>query len=205
MRNVSISLLFLMWSLSLESSEIPYVRLSKQERNKFNTFSILKYIKNNFKDLYCLAQRESAIDTIINGKICKSEIDFTAYNGRGYLGAWQIKESYARIYGYKEVTLEAFKKDPSIFPPEAQLYVILNMKYKNMKHLEKFYKYIGHKFNHIVITKEGLFFSAHLAGVGSVKKFFDTKGKFNPKDRNLTHLSDYLDVNSRKGVWYDKN
>jgi hypothetical protein len=161
------------------------------DNNNFAILNITKFIKKNYPDIYCLGLRESADS---------GEINYKNYNKWGYLGAWAISEKYARRYGFNNVTLETFKQNPEIFNAYDQLYVILNMKAKNMDKLSEFDKYIGKKFHGIKITKDGLFFASHLAGVKGLKRYFYSKGRYNPADQNGIKLTDYLQVNSKKGV-----
>ncbi len=52
-------------------------------------------------------------------------------------------------------------------------------------------RYIGQTVAGVPITRDSIRAMAHLGGVGGVKKFIETGGKYNPADSNGTKLSDY--------------
>jgi len=158
----------------------------------YSQFDINKFVKKNYPELYKLAIRESGGSS--------GQPNYKAYNNWGYIGAWAIGEKYVRYYGYKNVTLEAFKNNSNIFTPEAQLEILLKMINRNKKHIRCLDKYIGREFNGIFITQNGLIYACHLAGAGNVIKYFKTDGKFDPDDNNGVRLSDYLNLKSKKGV-----
>lgn len=193
MRKFIVNLSLILIFLGVNSTLLAPTRLARDiarelhENNlqyRFNKFN--KDLKQEYPELFILAMRESARtdrgDTIPN---------YAAYNRYGYIGAWQINIKYLPSYGIHYLTLDAFKEDPDLFPPELQLLVIKKMTAKNMQHLEPYFKYIGKEYRGVQITAEGMMFAAHLAGAGGTQRFF--RYGHDPADSNGTRLSHYLD------------
>ena len=149
-----------------------------------------KISKKPFSEfLTAIAQRESSGN-------------WKAENGH-YMGLYQFGKTalkdiarttkdmkYKKIH--KEITIEKFKKDPSIFPVELQQEVMLMGMRNNRHYLRNFYSYIGKTINGIEITEAALLGGAHLVGQGGVKKFLKSDGKKDPVDGNGVHVSEYL-------------
>jgi len=53
--------------------------------------------------------------------------------------------------------------------------------------------YIGDTINGTEITKSGLIAGAHLVGIGGLKRYLESDGKNNVRDRNGTPISSYID------------
>lgn len=58
-------------------------------------------------------------------------------------------------------------------------------------------KAVGTVINGVKITQDGLIAGAHLAGTEGVRKWIESGGKVNPKDRNGTSVSDYMALGAR--------
>lgn len=61
------------------------------------------------------------------------------------------------------------------------------------------YDLIGTEINGVPVTEQGLLNVAHLGGKEGARRFFESGGKYDPKDRNGTHLSDYLALGAQEG------
>lgn len=163
-------------------------------KHNYNEIDITNYVKKVYPHFYKLAVRESQ-DSAHRGRP-----NYAAYNKGGYIGAWAIGIQYIKKFGYN-FTFEQFKKDPSVFPAEDQLYCLLKMHEGYKRQSRYCYKFVGDTINGVKITREGIMYACHLSGPENVKKWFKNKGRHNPRDRNDVYLQDYLDLNSKKGVW----
>lgn len=114
-------------------------------------------------------------------------------NTLGYIGKYQFGRAALKEIGYGSLRISEFRKNPSIFPEEAQDEAIIMLLKINRKRLEStIEKYEGKYIAGIKITEAGLLAAAHLAGASGVKRFLRTNGRYNPSDSYGTRLSDYL-------------
>lgn len=114
-------------------------------------------------------------------------------NTLGYIGKYQFGRAALKEIGYGSLRISEFRKNPSIFPEEAQDEAIVELLKINRKRLEStIEKYEGKYIAGIKITEAGLLAAAHLAGASGVKRFLRTNGRYNPSDSYGTRLSDYL-------------
>jgi hypothetical protein len=114
-------------------------------------------------------------------------------NTLGYIGKYQFGRAALKEVGYGSLRVSEFRKNPSIFPEEAQDKAIIMLLKINRKRLEStIEKYEGKYIAGIKITEAGLLAAAHLAGASGVKRFLRTNGRYNPADSYGTRLSDYL-------------
>lgn len=120
-------------------------------------------------------------------------------NSCGYMGIYQFGKDALKATGFGHISVEEFRKNPNIWPPEEQEKAMSRLLAINKRALKDYIvKYQGDTIKGIVITEAGLLAAAHLAGTGSIKKqngvkwFLETKGQYDPKDKNGTRLSDYL-------------
>jgi hypothetical protein len=118
--------------------------------------------------------------------------NWQSVNVIGCFGEWQFDESTLKYLGYRSITLNRFKANPEIFPPELQMKVLRNLIRVNLIHLTDYEHFIGDSINGILITKSGLIAASHLGGAGSVQKFLDSRGIINKKDVLGTSIIDYL-------------
>lgn len=113
-------------------------------------------------------------------------------NTLGYIGKYQFGKQALKAVGYN-ISYKKFKADPYIFPEEHQEIAIRTLIDINSKTLEKhIYMYENSTIKGIFITKSGLLAAAHLAGAYNVKKFLESKGTYDTKDKYGTKLTDYL-------------
>jgi len=188
MKKVLIIIILIFSAIGLNSSGVKFELF---DNNNFARFDLLNWIKKDHYDIYCLLKRESA-DT--SGKI-----NFKVYNDINCVGAPQFKFRYLKAFGYN-FELADFKRNPMIFPESDQIALILKIQFKIKKSLRSLDKFVGHKFHNIKVKPEGIFFASWISGVVNVKTYFRTEGKHDPHDKNLIKLSDYLNINSKKGI-----
>jgi hypothetical protein len=139
-------------------------------------------------------QYEKELDKFINqlGKD-ESNNDWLAINKIGAFGEWQFMDETLRVIGYGHITVNKFKADSSIFPPELQRKVLKTLIEVNAITLEDYIKhYEGLTIGGILITKAGILAGCHLGGPTSVKLFLLTNGTFNCRDIFKTSIKDYL-------------
>jgi hypothetical protein len=108
-------------------------------------------------------------------------------------------ESTVHYLGYKQVTLEKFKKNPEVFPPELQRKAMVSLIKVNMALLKDYENYIGETVNGVLITRSGMIAAAHLGGAKSVKLFLTSGGRLDKEDTLGTAVSNYM----RKFSFYD--
>jgi hypothetical protein len=147
-------------------------------------------------------QRLIAIDDIM---IEKSKIEFQKFisklqfiessnnwksvNKLGCIGLFQFAPATLKDLGYN-ITPEAFKNNPGIFPPSMQLKVLNELIKANEKGLKHCFAYIGKVVNGVKITKAGLLAGAHLGGVGGVTAFLESG--INRHDVNNMTVQKYM-------------
>jgi hypothetical protein len=123
----------------------------------------------------------------------ESSGNYKVVNSYGYIGKYQFGRAALKEVGYSDVTTLKFKKDPSIFPEEAQDTAVVKLMKINHSRLENLImQWEGKTINGIEITESGLLAAAHLAGAGGVKRFLKSGGNYNPADGYGTRLTKYL-------------
>lgn len=165
-------------SLSKLDAKISYDKRKSYEEakitNKMNSKGLESFLNH-------LAQRESSGNPNV-------------INTYGYIGKYQFGRAALKEVGYSDVTTLRFKKDPSIFPEEAQDDAVIKLMKINRSRLEKLIiQWEGKTINGIKITESGLLAAAHLAGAGGVKRFLKSGGNYNPTDGYGTRLTKYLE------------
>lgn len=115
-------------------------------------------------------------------------------NSIGCFAEHQWKQSTLAYLGYKDITMQRFRKDPGIFPRKMQLEALKALIDTNKVHLEPYKFYIGRIIAGVRITQSGLIGAAHLGGYNSVILFLESNGKRNKKDRNGTSIKDYIEL-----------
>ncbi len=125
-----------------------------------------------------LAQRESSNDWMSINKI-------------GCIGRYQFHTNTLHKLGYKEITVNRFRKNPAIFPPQMQEEAFISLVALNNDAIKEYEGYIGQTVKGVLITKSGLIAAAHLGGMISVRLFLKSKNK-NPKDLFGTSVRDYI-------------
>ncbi|MGL5113058.1 MAG: peptidoglycan-binding protein LysM [Flavobacterium sp.] len=116
----------------------------------------------------------------------ESQGKYKKVNSLGYLGKYQFGVQTLKAVGVKS---------PKKFlnSPELQEKAFVALLSKNKQLLETVIeKHEGSIIDGILITESGILAAAHLAGAGSVKKFFRYKGKRFFRDAYGTSLRSYL-------------
>ncbi len=124
----------------------------------------------------------------------ESSNNWRKYNPYGYIGKFQFGQAALDVTGYSHVSFHDFIDNPSIFPEKDQDKAMDSLLRFNAYVLEEYIRDYEGTFilDSIPVTKIGVLAASHLAGPGNVKRFLNTKGRYNPKDIMGTHLSDYL-------------
>ena len=104
----------------------------------------------------------------------------------GYMGKYQFSYTTLESLGYK-ITREEFLNNPGL-QEEAMNKLLV----ENYKILKKYIdKHEGELIHGIYVTKSGILASAHLGGVGNVRKWFKRGDNF--KDGNGINLTTYME------------
>ena len=116
----------------------------------------------------------------------ESQGKYRKVNSLGYLGKYQ--------FGIETLkTIGVHNSDAFISSPRMQEKAFVALLSKNKWELRTIIeRYDGTVLNGIRITESGILAAAHLAGVGSVKKYFRYKGKRFIRDAYGTSLKSYL-------------
>jgi hypothetical protein len=124
----------------------------------------------------------------------ESSNNWRKYNPYGYIGKFQFGEAALDVTGYGHISFVDFIDNPAIFPEKEQEKAMDSLLMFNEYILKDYIeKYEGSLIcDSIPVSRIGLLAASHLAGPGNVKRFLNTKGRYNPKDRMGTRLSDYL-------------
>ena len=125
-----------------------------------------------------------------------------ATNKEGAIGKYQILERTLKGLGYGWVTLETFRKDPSIFPEQLQLEALNAKIIGDIKLLQyqwfrkdssiNYLSYVGDSINGVKITLSGLIASCHIGGTMGTIRWIDSKGLRNPGDTNRSTIGAYM-------------
>jgi len=137
-------------------------------------------------------------------------------NSYGYLGKYQMGEMALIEAGYYKGDNTPRKndwigewtgkdgvwsKEDFLNNPQAQENAIREFHRKTWKYIKLLGldKYVGKRIGGILITESGLLGGAHLLGVGNVKKFLKSNGRYIPRDGYGTPITEYM----RKFAGYD--
>lgn len=110
---------------------------------------------------------------------------------KGHFGRLQFGQ--ARMQDYMNATGEKFDPDQFMQDPELQQRV----EQWHFNDIDGFIRdqgldqAIGEKVGGVTMTQDGMRAMAHLGGRGGLKRYIETNGQYNPKDREGTRLSDY--------------
>ena len=116
----------------------------------------------------------------------ESQSNYTTINEFGYLGKYQFGITTLQLIGVNSA--ELFLNSPELQEKAFYAYVSRN-KWVLRKYIAE---YNGKVINGIKITESGILAAAHLAGPGSVKRFFKTNGKKVTKDNFGTTVVEYM-------------
>ncbi|BDD08998.1 hypothetical protein FUAX_14300 [Fulvitalea axinellae] len=111
-------------------------------------------------------------------------------NSHGYLGAYQFGRTALKDLGLQkyQTNKKAFLTDPSTQDEAFLRYCMIN-KFRLRNYIRVF---SGRKIAGVHITESGILAAAHLVGSQSVKDWFNSRGKIEPKDAYGTSLKEYL-------------
>ena len=116
----------------------------------------------------------------------ESQGKYRKINSLGYLGKYQFGIETLKSVGIHDST--AFLNSPKL--QEKAFIALLSQNKWMLRGIIQ--KYEGTVLNGIRITESGILAAAHLAGAGTVKKFFRYKGKRNFSDAYGTSIRSYL-------------
>ena len=116
----------------------------------------------------------------------ESQGKYTRINTLGYLGKYQFGMETLKSIGIKDSI--HFMNSPKL-----QEKAFLTLLSKNKYELQDYINYFEGKIvDGVKITESGILAAAHLGGVGSVKKFFNTNGERVKKDAYGTSVKTYM-------------
>jgi hypothetical protein len=123
----------------------------------------------------------------------ESRNNWLIINKYGALGEYQFIYKTLQSLGYKHITLNKFKKNPTIFPPELQKKVLIESFTANTITMNSYInEFEGTTIKGFEITKAGILAACHLGGPTSVKLFLNSNGRINKKDAFGTSIETYL-------------
>lgn len=129
--------------------------------------------KNHYAFLEAVGMRESSGN-------------YKAVNRFGYLGKYQFGRETLNGLGYSNISNRQFLNNPDL-----QEQVMEDLLVHNKKLLRRYIeKYDGKVIHGVYITESGILAAAHLAGAGSVRKFFKKGYEF--KDGFGTKMTSYI-------------
>lgn len=112
---------------------------------------------------------------------------YGAVNTLGYIGKYQFGEEALKDCG-------VFDYDAFLSDARLQEEVFAYYTFRNRSRLSRYIEAFENRtVNGTLITESGLLAAAHLAGVGSVKKFLKTDGEFNSEDVYGSSITHYLE------------
>ncbi|MDQ5929071.1 MAG: hypothetical protein QG594_849 [Bacteroidota bacterium] len=116
----------------------------------------------------------------------ESQGKYKKINSKGYLGKYQFGVETLKTIGVKDS--HSFLKSPKI---QEKAFVAFLAKNKwELRDIIK--KYKGKTFAGIKVTESGILAAAHLGGVGSVRRFFNSNGKRYSRDAYGTSIKSYM-------------
>ena len=116
----------------------------------------------------------------------ESRGDYFVTNYLGYLGKYQFGASTLRLLGVYNKSL--FLNNPEL-QEKAFIANIARNKWILRRDIER---YVGKKFNGVLVTESGILAAAHLGGAGNVKKYLRSGGKIVFSDANGVTVQYYM-------------
>ncbi|NAS30912.1 peptidoglycan-binding protein LysM [Flavobacteriaceae bacterium R38] len=116
----------------------------------------------------------------------ESSGNYFVTNYLGYLGKYQFGASTLELLGVYNKSL--FLNNPKL-QEKAFIANIARNKWILRKDIKRF---VGKKFNGVLITESGILAAAHLGGAGNVKKYLRSGGVTVFKDANCTSVEYYM-------------
>ncbi len=166
-------------SHAVRSPEVDFQIKFARIRQALNYLERQHYEMEFFRFVTDLGRSES-----LNNWFCINRI--------GCFGEWQFAESTLHCLGFRHITLNKFRQDPSIFPREMQQKALESLIRVNLALLRDYEHFIGDTINGTIVTKSGLIAAAHLGGAGSTKRYLRSGGNVNSKDALGTSIHDYM-------------
>ena len=117
----------------------------------------------------------------------ESQGKYKKINTLGYIGKYQFGIETLKSIGIHDSL--HFLNNPKL-QEKAFVTLLAKNKWQLKDEIEK---YRGKVIHGVKITESGLLAAAHLGGVGSVKKFLKSNGKFNSKDQYGSTVASYLE------------
>lgn len=195
------------WSGKTDSHSLPVK--NSLEMKKINTSLFEARLKHN-TELVDLSEsfkmKEELTDSILSIRenqindyrqllgYLESRNRYVIDNGH-FIGAYQFGKSALKHIGLGHITREEYLKNPNIFPADLQDWAVIELARSNQEMMStrmNVNKYVGKKINGVKVTKGGILAAAHLIGWHDCSNYLASWGKFNPKDGNNTHASDYM-------------
>jgi hypothetical protein len=173
----------------------PTIRNAQSETAQLNRLIIIQDIVN--AEIFKLRKEQTRL-FIEKLKLIESSSNWKSVNKLGCIGLFQFTAATLAALGHSEITAEAFKDNPAIFPPSLQEDCLNELMRANEKGLKKCFLYIGKVVNGVLITKAGLLAGAHLGGVGGVTAFLENG--VNRHDINNASVSDYIQLFSQFNI-----
>ena len=116
----------------------------------------------------------------------ESQGNYFITNTLGYMGKYQFGIGTLQLMGVYNAT--QFMNDPGLQEKVFHTNIARN-KWILRREIAA---YAGKRVMGITITESGILAAAHLAGAGNVKKFLNSRGKYNVQDAYGTKISDYI-------------
>jgi len=113
-------------------------------------------------------------------------------NNSQFLGRYQIGRDARKDIGMEHIPINTFLQDTLL--QDSAMILLLQTNYRRLK--PYILAYDGKRVGHHYVTTSGILAMAHSAGAGSVTKFFQTNGRYIPKDGNNIPMTHYLQFNN---------
>ena len=135
------------------------------------------------------AQEDERTRIIDKLAMSESSNNFAADNKLGYIGRLQF--GAGRLKDFTDATGRStanFKNTPSLQKRVEQWHIKDLESFITKNKLDDYY---GKVIGGVVVDKDAIIAMAHLGGKTGAKKFLDTKGSYNKRDKLGTYMSDY--------------
>lgn len=174
------------------------------------TVDMTKFSTSGLELNYTVHKDIAMLDERVEGSNKTSDVNFSPFLGKGYLGfkeAVAFKESrgnyrivndfgYMGKYQFGIETLKIlgiYDANQFLYSPELQEKAFLANAQRNKWILRQdIARFEGKKISGVIITESGILAAAHLAGPGSVKKFLRSYGNDTFSDAFGTSVRSYL-------------
>lgn len=191
---------------NIEKSKLEFLKITENEIEEF--YSKVRNIDfknfNEYAKFWMMhhpvlkaerkIKREKEIKDFLNLLAFKeSSHNWKVVNRFGYIGKYQFGSAVLKDFGLGHINSTKFRRNPNILPEHVQDSLIVDLMESNKRYLEPYLnKYRNKKIKGIVINDASVLAAAHLVGKGSMKKFFETNGKYIRSDGNNVKATDYM-------------